>query len=286
MAALYGYAINLEWTDQADHTYVTSSDGFAWPCWGRSSGGRMVCGGGGSSLRANCLSELQAFLIYGVNGVCHQAANRILAPASWVTVSGAKGYWASVGAYGPYGTNVTIWMPRLAYCNTLQGDRRVRAKASGARRRRKPDEEFPQEPGELEYLQNVRALHEEFIRAGLQRGQPVELLPPDMRSQEFELLLDYRLGARGAADQRRAVVDIHREAIDQLEQLNKKLVIRSVDGETFAARANSTVGKMLQRHAKELGRDRFEQTYGIAPRRRFVLVDPRIARKHFPMPRG
>ena len=111
----------------ADHTYVTSSAHHVWPCFGRSSGGRPVCRGAGDIDKADCLSNplSQAGIAYGVTGVCHQAANRILYP-SGLTVSVARGYRWSVFSYGAYGKDATTrdnfspagnpW-PELIACN-------------------------------------------------------------------------------------------------------------------------------------------------------------------------
>ncbi len=66
-----------------DHTYVTSSCGYQWGCFGRDSGGTTpVQQGIGDSNVAECLSKprnngrLYAGLTYLVDGVCHQASNR------------------------------------------------------------------------------------------------------------------------------------------------------------------------------------------------------------------
>jgi hypothetical protein len=89
-----------------DHTYVTSSCGLTWGCFGRFLGGSTLCSGIGSSIIADCLSQPNATagIRYLGTGVCHQAANRILDSAS-VTVSGAKGYAWSTAAWGVYGPN-------------------------------------------------------------------------------------------------------------------------------------------------------------------------------------
>lgn len=97
MATLRGYAVKmvgLRW----DHTYVRSSDGHRWRCWGRDSGGKEICSGQGDSAVADCLSQpkSQAGITYSVTGVCHQTANRILYPAG-VLVSLAKRYRQSAG---------------------------------------------------------------------------------------------------------------------------------------------------------------------------------------------
>ena len=102
-ATLTGHAVKiggLRW----DHTYVWSSDGHRWRCWGRDSGGRQICSASGDSAVADCLSQpnSQAGIIYAVTGVCHQTANRILHPAR-VLASSAKGYRQSAFVWGTYG---------------------------------------------------------------------------------------------------------------------------------------------------------------------------------------
>lgn len=90
----------------ADHTYVTCANGAKrWKCWGGSSGGAALRQGDGSTNRADAIAghrEDGGITCYGVNGVCHQSANRILFPAQ-ITVRGAKGYYVSETMYGTYG---------------------------------------------------------------------------------------------------------------------------------------------------------------------------------------
>ena len=106
MADICGYAIKISPTT-ADHTYVTSSDGNTWGCFGRSEHGKEICVGSGDSKVCNELAgpNSHAEIIYGITGVCHQAANRILLPTG-ETVKRAGGYSASVWAYGVYGKDI------------------------------------------------------------------------------------------------------------------------------------------------------------------------------------
>lgn len=80
---LYGFAMPAQMWPRADHTYVTSSDGGAWGCYGRCTGGTLICSGNGNTAVANCLARpnAQAGIVYGINGLCHQMSNRILYPA-------------------------------------------------------------------------------------------------------------------------------------------------------------------------------------------------------------
>jgi hypothetical protein len=124
---LTGYAISIAALPMWDHTYVTSSHGHVWGCWGRSRGGTVFCSGGGNIDKANCLSQpaSQAGISYGNTGVCHQTANRILLEAGQM-VSGARGYRASVFMWGVYSKEPSTgrhysppsfpW-PELSVCN-------------------------------------------------------------------------------------------------------------------------------------------------------------------------
>jgi len=110
MGVLKGHAIKAQ-VLPGDHTYVTSNTGQCWECFGRSSGGSQICQGNGNVAQADCLSRpkgrqsalwVYAGVVYGVTGVCHQAANRILFPAQEL-VFGATGFPGSVFAWGVYG---------------------------------------------------------------------------------------------------------------------------------------------------------------------------------------
>ena len=103
IGTLTGYAIRmigLPW----DHTYVTSTHGHAWGCHGRNAGGLSVCSGDAIIQFAECLADAdgEAGIDYGITGLCHQIANRILYP-SGKTVISARGARLSVVVYGLYG---------------------------------------------------------------------------------------------------------------------------------------------------------------------------------------
>lgn len=101
----------------ADHTYVTCGNGAKrWGCWGGKTGGTLLRSGTGSTQRADAIAEANeraGITCYLVNGVCHQAANRILTAAG-IIVSGARGYGLSEAMYGVYGHQLT-WPCRGAW---------------------------------------------------------------------------------------------------------------------------------------------------------------------------
>jgi hypothetical protein len=92
--------------DLADHTYVKcANDGVAWTCWGGNTRGSELRRADGSTARAGAIAGTDGkanIKCYLINGVCHQAANRILLPAG-ITVEGARGYHVSDALFGPYG---------------------------------------------------------------------------------------------------------------------------------------------------------------------------------------
>lgn len=96
---------------QADHTYVKCGTGKkAWSCWGGKTGGKELRRGTGSTKRADKIAqpdEKAGIKCYLINGVCHQAANRILLSAG-ITVRGARGYSISEALFGTYG-RVGYW---------------------------------------------------------------------------------------------------------------------------------------------------------------------------------
>jgi len=102
-----------------DHTYVTVGD-VHYGCWGGSKGGKVISKGTGKSKKASCMANYAcidgtAGIAYGISGVCHQTANRILKPAD-ITVSKAKGYAASTLMYNKYGLGEPGWIARKMKC--------------------------------------------------------------------------------------------------------------------------------------------------------------------------
>src|SRR5262249_46453945 len=108
---------------------------------------------------------------YLINGVCHQAANRILLPAG-ITVRGARGYEVSEALFGTYGrpggvfglckapfdqhAGTTGDLPACAAVSTTTMMRRAE-KGRRTLLRRSPKRGAP--PGERRYLRGVLAIY-------------------------------------------------------------------------------------------------------------------------------
>jgi len=112
-----------------DHTYVGQGPGAGanppanyYACWCQNFVETQhptapVVSGDIHYLRANCyrdsalgFPDTAGIGVYGVNGVCHQSANCFLYSAGVLLNLSVIGYWASVIAYGLWGTGYPLWL--------------------------------------------------------------------------------------------------------------------------------------------------------------------------------
>jgi hypothetical protein len=282
MAQLNGFARRIRHM-RADHTYVTSSDGYVWPCWGRSSGGRRISSGNGSSAQANCLSQTHshAGIIYGVTGVCHQTANRILWP-SRTTVSGALGYEASTFFYGVYGTmgvpQLLEWEARKRRCSSVSGDRKIAAALPASIRAATEKAVAPQSAAEREFLDKIEALYAPYVKT-MTIAQLAEMEPVDFLAKELDLIADYKLGADKNPEQISSLQQIQSDALKEKANLALALNNRTISGEEYASKVNDLFGTMLNQFSKTIDRETYVKLLDIKPEFTFAIVDPKIMAK-------
>jgi hypothetical protein len=167
-ATFYAWAVPAFTTGSpVDHTWVTIFDNQTsnysninavraagqcyWFCWGgyHAKGHTPVNPTGalgnksGSLPLAKCLVKPNAdsrvdaaacgtIFTYGVDGVCHQLANQVLyatkTSTGLLTVSKARGYWASTFVYGTYGLQQAAWAAKIRSCS---GVKKAPPKAAG-----------------------------------------------------------------------------------------------------------------------------------------------------------
>lgn len=280
MATLTGWAINIGSTG-ADHTYVTSSDGYIWPCWGRSAGGQSICAANGSSASANCFSQTDshAGIIYAITGVCHQTANRVLYPAGAV-VSNAGGYWASVLLYGTYGTHnlasLIEWEVRKSRCSGISGDMTPNTRVSRFFETMESPI-TPDDPALRNYLDKVNNLYaaQANVTTLASLGEEAQ---PDFLGQELELMADYRLG--NAAPDMKALRDAQAEALKNKAVLDQQLISKQLPPAEYARQVNGLVNGLLEQSVSLLGEKTHIQLLGVAPGKPVELVDSDILAQH------
>lgn len=282
MAQLNGFKIKISWLG-ADHTYVTSSDGYIWPCWGRSAGGKLISSGQGSSARANCLSQndSHAGIVYGVTGVCHQTSNRILSPAG-ITVSSASGYWASVLLYGVYGTHsapaLIEWEIRKANCSRISGDRAIALPVRSAALAAASKPVAPQSAEERNFLDKINEMHASHVKTMTVRGMG-EIKHPDFLARELDIMADYKLGKAKDPKQIKSLQSIQADALKEKDELVLALNNRKINGEEYAGKVNDLLVTLLNKCSKNVSEDHYGKLFDVKPGAEFGIVDPKIMAK-------
>ncbi len=263
----------------ADHTYVQCDTGGAkWKCWGGSTGGSILRSGAGSTKRADSIAqpdEKANIRCYLINGVCHQAANRILLPAG-ILVRGARGYAISHGLFGTYG-RVGHWpckSPFRQYSN-VTGDlpacrkRWVPRKSTGALTESdKLDWQFIQR--ELQLYQGARKMMSSEARPSEARGFHVALF---MHMAEFNLgpMLDRPLARR----LRQVRGQIEKERLKPEEAFAN----REMEAEEFADWFNGLTVRFQSEMAGVMKPHEYETLFELTPDEQVILADPSIVKR-------
>ena len=278
MVTLEGWCQDIDnLADVADHTYVYCPEqNVYWGCWGGHSApdARRVCQGQGNFARANCISRphSQAGILYGVNGVCHQTANRILFPAG-VIISGAKFYWLSVLLYGTYGTvglSHIEWDIRLRRCLGIETFALM-----------PPDGRAQSEDdAERHYLDRVRALYREATIDQLRLVDQPEA-QSNILSREMALMVEYRMGPDLEDDVVSHTNTLHSQLQAERADIEQGLHDGKLTGVQFAEKSHNMLGTTLRSLAEKLGPEKYERLLGITPDQTPVIVRPDIIQTAF-----
>lgn len=257
MAVLNGWALN-SWYG-IDHTYVSSSVGHVWNCWGRHSGGNVICSGEGDSDYADCISQTKshAGLIYGITGVCHQTANRILFPAGCI-VSAAKNYWITAFIYGTYGiTTSSNFTLKIKSYSSITGKAAPFSRAEG-------NDNTPEQL----YLARIYSLYNNTTE--LSRNQ--NLLP----GHELRITIDYRLGSAIGDNVRELLLQHQAELLRAKKSIDQALLLQRLSPEKYATKINDLSRNILKNINVTIGVINFEQLFGLPPDADFAVIDPEI----------
>lgn len=242
--------------NKADHTYVECGTGRrAWSCWGRKAGGRALTVGSGSTVRADTIAEPNergGITCYAINGVCHQAANRIAFPAGILCI-GARGYGLSETIFGPYGR------PNgpLGRCQAP----------------------FNQHPGITGDLQEC------FEPQDVNRVQQPSTLaasPTSAESQErtelgvrlFMNKAQFNLGPSAP----QAILEGEFRDFDKARlEIENAFLNRHLSASLFSIRLNDETVEFQQRLADRLNASQYERLFDLKPGEWTVLTDPDLA---------
>jgi hypothetical protein len=269
-AFVEGSPVDHTWVttyDNRQHAYpndqaVVAAGASYWYCWGdfHPSAGTPESPSGalgqkaGDLAIAGCLVAPNAdsrvmtaargtIFTYGVDGVCHQLANQVLYATGTVrsgplTVSPARGYWASVFVYGTYGLQHSAWVNKQGACSGQIVQASAPQRALGAAL--KSAGPFgPKGPGMSNPIDDFAAR----AQAVLGKTDPKKLAD----------LLSLR-------------ADTHRFAAQRWPGL-------SAPG---AEALNARNQHLIDQAAALLGPDHFQKIFGLDPRAKLTLVDPKM----------
>jgi len=277
----------------ADHTYVKCGTGAkAWGCWGGKTGGMELRRGTGSTKQANAIAEADeraGIRCYLINGVCHQAANRILFAAG-ITVRGARGYDVSEALFGTYGrprgpfgscpspfnqhTGVTGDLPECAEANLKMAVKAGRKKIAARTLKATKDEQ--------KYIRSVMAIYrqaEPLTKASV-RG----LIGPDLEGFHLKLFMhkvQYSLGTGLDKSRTRKLQDVRLSAERSRMKIEEWYSHREMKASEFVNAFNKETILFQEAAAGVLKAKQYKDLFGLEPGETVILADPRIVRKAF-----
>lgn len=270
----------------ADHTYVKCGTGKkAWGCWGGKTGGKELRRGTGSTKRADKIAgsdEKAGIKCYLINGVCHQAANRILLPAG-ILVRGARGYYVSEALFGPYG-RVGFWPCRSPFNQfpKVTGDLPECVPPSAATTAKPTLARVLSDADKLDWNYINGALK---IYAGAQKMLSADSVPAgeaqDFNISLFMYMAEYHLGPA-----------LDRKLTGRLKQVRRRTEKARLKPETayekekmapgeFVDAINKTTTDFQDDMANALSPAHYESLFELKPDERVILADPDIVSKVF-----
>lgn len=273
----------------ADHTYVTCGNpGKAWGCWGGKTGGTILRQGTGSTAQADAIAnpdEKAGITCYLINGVCHQAANRILFPAG-ITVRGAKGYPVSESLYGTYGRPRALFgLCKAPFDKHLGitgdiGECKAAAMTLSTFEKKVltvagDDHDEPYQ----KYLKNVNQMYDQASSA----MKSLSLDPSDTKQFQvglFDHLVEFRLGSP-SPDTRSHLLEVRSSIEDKRIHLESLFENNELSVEQFVTQSNALDEKFQIDIANLLSEEDYQSLLELERGDNVVLGDPEIAKKHF-----
>ena len=288
--------------DLADHTCVECGPGGqGWRCWGGKTGGTEFRRGAGSTRRADQIAganERAGITCYLINGVCHQAANRILLPAA-ITVRGARGYEVSEALFGTYGRPGGI----LGFCTApfdqhagTSGDLPAcaaaappaasRHKARGRRARGPTTRGRMATASEQRYLRGVLSIYGK-ARAPLASAARARSFATGRNLEAFHLALfmhqvDFKLGSRVDRTLDRRLRHIRQSTERSRLKIEEWFAAHEMNAAEFVKEFDNETRVFQHAVAGAMKPADYERLFDLTPGTIVTLADPRIVKKAFP----
>lgn len=281
-----------EFPQLVDYTYVESGPGEnSWACWSRKDNGIAFQGGPGSTAQAAAIADLDehaGIASYLVNGICHQAANRILYPAR-LLVTGARGYGLSEALFGPYGRPRGFPGFRSAPFHQHEHvSENLDEPASGSATLNGFQVAF--DPRERAYVRQVADMYNQPLARALQDAeprQPKKLLRLISEFQEalFKLMIDYRLNSTLTGDYRiSALLEARMEVESNRFEIERAFAMSEIHVDVFVNALNEEFIAFQMAAANILNAETYQRLFDTKPDELVWLGSPSIARKAYNEP--
>ncbi len=215
---------------------------------------------GGRLLLGDCCG-----IIYGVTGVCHQMANRILASSNSGIMISAAGYWASVSAYGVYGSGGLVsgptagmaWVAYYAACLAMTGI---------TESNKEPLLGASEDESSQKLMVNAMNLEKEH-------AENKEL--PGLR---LKLVATHRLGADFASDKMDKLVQFQMGFDGIKKNIDESYIAKDISSTRHASLVNIEYNKFLTKCAQVITTEEYKQLFGLTPGNTYELIDTEIAK--------
>lgn len=261
----------------ADHTYVECGTGKkAWGCWGGKTGGTAFNSGSGSTERADAIAqsdEHAGIKVYLVNGVCHQAANRVLFPAG-ILVSTARGYSLSVSIFGVYGkagagSCYSPFEKHIGVLGDLQECAGRSAEAGGSMMH--PN----QGSAEISsYLRSVRDLYRLRGRESEDQDNGSRKRIHEIEQEIFKQEIFHRFNGKLPSSLLPGLLNSKHRADIEHQQLSEDLSNGHLRPVGFVRAFNEMTDRFQLNCANALAESDYQQMFGVSRDVRLVLADP------------
>lgn len=267
----------------ADHTYVEcAGGGKGWACWGGKAGGAMLRQATGSTSRADAIAEPNEranITCYLINGVCHQAANRILLSAQ-ITVNGARGYSVSQALYGVYG-RAGVW-PCSGPFHQHVGVGGDLAECAPARSTTAGQQALT-ESDQLDwhYLQGALAIYDRYSEAFVVEPEPPFPAETDGIREEFHLALfehmvDFYLGPILEETTRPRLLDVRRETERKQQAIESDYATQQLSAPALVDAMNRLTIDFQREVGEQTTDAQYETLFGLSKDEQIILADPEI----------
>ena len=269
----------------ADHTYVEcGTGGKAWKCWGGNNGGAALSQAPGSTKQADKIAqpdEKAGIKCYLINGVCPQAANRILLPAG-ITVRGARGYSISQALYGPYG-RIGFWPCKSPFrkYSTTTGDIAPCIPIKSARENVAPTQKrSADDKADWQYIQKVLAIYLE----GEKLIKEKSFRPADARDLHLRLFLhmaDFELGPMLERKLISGMRKVRKKTEVSIEKAQAGIMKDRADIKEYVEEFNDITEGFQDDMANLMSAEAYEALFDLKPDERIVLADPSILKSEY-----